>query len=96
MFDRPVSPVTQTFGLGLFAETTPADLDRIESFFQERGAPVCHEVSPLAGVPVMEILSRRGYRPIEFTSVMYKPLIPSQASPGPPNPRLHTRLMGKR
>src|SRR5260370_40499017 len=46
MYDGPASPVTQTFGLGLFAETTPADLDRIESFFQVRGAPVCHEVSP--------------------------------------------------
>jgi hypothetical protein len=81
MFDGPASPVTQTFGLGLFAETTPADLDRIESFFQARGAPVCHEVSPLAGVPVADLLSRRGYRPVEFTSVMYKPIAPPSASP---------------
>jgi GNAT superfamily N-acetyltransferase len=92
MFDGPVSPVTQTFGLGLFAETTPADLDRIESFFQERGAPVCHEVSPLAGVPIMDLLSRRGYRPVEFTSVMYKPLTPSPDSRSP-DPRLRTRRM---
>jgi hypothetical protein len=93
MYDGPASPVTQTFGLGLFAETTPADLDRIESFFQVRGAPVCHEVSPLAGVLVADLLSRRRYGPVEFTSVMYKPLLPSSASPGPPNPRLRTRLM---
>jgi GNAT superfamily N-acetyltransferase len=92
MFDRPASPVTQTFGLGLYAETTPADLDRIESFFQVRGAPVCHEVSPLAGVPVADLLSRRSYRPVEFTSVMYKPLMPLPASLEPNSP-LRTRLM---
>jgi hypothetical protein len=85
--------VTQTFGLGLFAETTAADLDRLEAFFQSSGAPVSHEVSPLAGVPVAELLSRRSYRPVEFTSVMYKPLTPSAGSPDSPNPRLRTRLM---
>lgn len=74
MFDGPQSPVTQTFGLGLFAEPTDADLDALETFFQQRGAHVCHEVSPLAGVPLAGRLSRRGYRPDEFTSVMYMPL----------------------
>jgi hypothetical protein len=93
MFDGAASPVTQTFGLGLFAEPTCADLDRLEAFFQERGAPVCHEVSPLAGVPLADQLSRRGYRPIEFTSVMYKPLLTDATSAGPLNPRLRTRLM---
>jgi hypothetical protein len=76
MFAGPASPVTQTFGLGLFAEPTAADLDQLETFFQERGAPVCHEVSPLAGLLVADLLSQRGYRPVEFTSVMYKPLMP--------------------
>ncbi len=37
MFDGPNSPVTQTFGLGLYAPLTTADLDLIERFFQERG-----------------------------------------------------------
>lgn len=91
MFDGPASPVTQTFGLGLFAEPTPADLDRLEAFFQERGAPVCHEVSPLAGLPLADLLSRRGYRPVEFTSVMYQPLPPAATSPAPLNPRITTR-----
>lgn len=48
MFDGVESPLTQTFGLGLFAETSDADLCRLEEFFTERGAPVYHEVSPLA------------------------------------------------
>jgi hypothetical protein len=94
VFDRPTSPVTQTFGLGLFEEVTTAGLDRIEAFFQERGAPVTHEVSPLAGVPLADLLCRRGYRPVEFTSVMYLPLTPgTKFTGGPANPRLRTRLM---
>lgn len=32
MFDSPSSPMTQTFGLGLFQPPTIADLDAIEAF----------------------------------------------------------------
>lgn len=95
VFNGPESPVTQTFGLGLFAEPTVADLDRLEAFFHERGAPVNHEVSPLAGVALMDLLARRGYRPIELTSVMYKPLALSSVPLEPPHPRITTRLMGE-
>ena len=59
MFDGPSSPVTQTFGLGLFSQPKTADLERLESFFLDRGAPVLHEVSPLAGLSVADLLSRR-------------------------------------
>src|SRR5687768_4278264 len=55
MFDGVSSPVTQTFGLGLFSPVTTKDLERIEQFFEDRGAPVCHEVSPLAGVQTVAL-----------------------------------------
>jgi hypothetical protein len=74
MFDGVSSPLTQTFGLGLFQPATPADLDAIEAFYAGRGAPVFHEVSPLADPGLPALLSGRGYRPIEFTSVLYQPL----------------------
>jgi GNAT superfamily N-acetyltransferase len=74
MFDGADSPLTQTFGLGIFAQPTAADLDQLEAFFQQRHAPVCHEVSPLAGVELVATLADRGYRPIEFTSVMHRPV----------------------
>ena len=74
MFDGPESPVTQTFGLGLFEPTSPADLDLLESFFKTRGAPVCHEVSPLADPTTVALLNERGYQPFEFTSVMFRPI----------------------
>jgi hypothetical protein len=74
VYDGVSSPITQTFGLGLFQAVTGADLERIEGFFKERSAPVFHEVSPLAGVPLAAMLCQRGYRPVEFASVLYLPL----------------------
>ena len=82
--------MTQTFGLGLFQDATPADLGIVEAYYRERGAPVFHEVSPLAGVPVCDLLSRRGYHPVEFTSVLYRPIrqgVPSW-SPAPAGVRV--------
>jgi hypothetical protein len=73
MFDGPTSPMTQTFGLGLFDPVTAADLDRIEAFFAALGAPAHHEVSPVAGPPIHALLTGRRYEPFEFTSVMYRP-----------------------
>jgi GNAT superfamily N-acetyltransferase len=42
---------------------------------------------------VADLLCRRGYRPIEFTSVMYKQLQSAAGPREPSNPRLTTRLM---
>ena len=74
VFDGVNSPVTQSFGLGLFEPLSPASLDTIEAFFQDRGAAVVHEVSPLAGVATLDLLCTRGYRPIELSSVLHQPL----------------------
>ena len=40
MFDGVGSPVTQTFGLGVFEPITPEQLNEIERFFRSRGAEV--------------------------------------------------------
>ncbi|MEP6705302.1 MAG: hypothetical protein ABJB34_10905, partial [Acidobacteriota bacterium] len=48
MFDGPESPCTQTFGLGMFEPVTDETLEQLEAFFTDRGAPVLHEVSPMA------------------------------------------------
>ena len=74
MYDGPRSPCTQTFGLGLFAMPTTADIERIETFFKERGAPVFHELSPIAAKSLLPMLKERHYQPIEFTTVMYMTL----------------------
>jgi len=84
MFDGAASPMTQTFGLGLFQPATAADLDAIEAFYAERGAPVFHEVSPLADAGLPALLAGRGYHPFEFSSVLYRPIPPEDAGLPPP------------
>jgi hypothetical protein len=91
MFDGVTSPLTQTFGLGLFDAITDAELERIEQFFQQRNAPVCHEVSPLADASLLPLLTRRCYQPIEFTSVMCREINRDITVSGPSNARLRVR-----
>ncbi|AYA38759.1 hypothetical protein D3Y59_02605 [Hymenobacter oligotrophus] len=94
MFDGPDSPLTQTFGLGLFGPVGDAELSKLERFFAERGAPVHHEVSPLADGSLLALLPTRGYVPIEYTSVLYRPLGPeAPAASAPTNPRVQTRVV---
>ncbi|MEJ7847840.1 MAG: hypothetical protein WKF92_07130 [Pyrinomonadaceae bacterium] len=85
MFDGAESPLTQTFGLGLFDEITDAEIDRLEEFFRKHDAPVFHEVSPMADTSLIELLNRRGYRPLELTSVMFRPLEKESLSAQPLN-----------
>jgi Acetyltransferase (GNAT) domain len=81
IFDGDGSPLTQTFGLGLFAPVTASSLAAIEAFFTSRGAPVMHEVSPLAGVETLQLLVDRGYGPIELSTVLAQAI---DALPAPP------------
>ena len=98
------SPVTQTFGLGIFEELTESSLDTIERFFLDRGAHVDHEVSPLAGVAALSLLCARRYRPIEISSVMVRaveqPAPESPATikvrvPGPDEAQLWAEISAK-
>ena len=90
MFDGIGSPLTQTFGLGMFEPVTGATLDAIEAFFAERGAGVFHEVSPLADPSALQLLNDRGYRPCELTSILFQPL-PTGAPPPAVDPALIAR-----
>jgi GNAT superfamily N-acetyltransferase len=92
MFDGVQSPCTQTFGLGIHEPVTSGDLDRLEAFFRERGAPVFHEVSPLADPSALARLNERGYQPIEFTSVMFRPIGRGVPLPASRNEAIVVRL----
>ncbi len=80
VFDGAASPLTQTFGLGLFRPADDEQLADIEAFFGERGAPTNHEVSPFAGVETLGRLVERGYRPTELSSVLVQEL-PARPEP---------------
>jgi GNAT acetyltransferase-like protein len=84
MFDGPASPITQTFGLGLFQMPSSEEMNAIERYFFDRGAPANHEVSPLADPALLTLLNERRYRPIELSDVMFLPLSerpPADAAP---------------
>ena len=49
-------------------------MESLEEFFRSRHADVFHEVSPLAGLDMLTLLTGRGYHPVELTSVMFRPL----------------------
>jgi Acetyltransferase (GNAT) domain len=92
MFDGPESPLTQTFGFGLFAPAYAGHLDELERFFRDRGAPVFHEISPLADATHTALLAGRGYQPFEFTSVVYRPIEPDTAIAA--DPAIAVRVVG--
>ena len=88
MFDGVGSPLTQTFGLGLFADAGEAELAALEAFFQQRGAEVNHEISPIAAPALMPHLNARGYLPVEFTSVMFRPVVVAEDPAAPDGVRV--------
>jgi GNAT superfamily N-acetyltransferase len=91
VYDGIDSPVTQSFGLGIFEELCAATLNAIEEFFLGRGAPVLHEVSPLAGVAALDLLCARNYRPIEISSVLYRPV---EKPVSEDNDHINVRIIG--
>jgi acetyltransferase (GNAT) family protein len=93
MFDGPQSPVTQTFGLGMFAELTAGDMQRLEQFFNERGADVFHDVCPLADPSTFALLSERGYKPLEFSNVLYRPISTDLRLDAARNEQVQVRLI---
>ena len=95
MFDGIESPITQTFGLGVFDEITNGHLDQLEAFFKKHNAPVFHEVSPLGGMTLMPLLNERGYQPIELTSVMFQSLDDENTLTLPVSQNIKTRIIEK-
>lgn len=81
LFDGAASPLTQTFGLGLFDTVGDAELEQIEAFFADRGAATCHEVCAFAQPSIWSLLSGRGYTPVESSTVLVRGI--ARGSPSP-------------
>jgi hypothetical protein len=83
MFDGPGSPLTQTFGLGLFDPFLAREFERVEEFFDTRGATTAHEVSSFVPPETLNLLGARGYAPIEASTVLVRPTsVSSDAASG--------------
>jgi hypothetical protein len=94
MFDGPGSPVTQTFGLGMFEPVTAEHMEELEQFFLERGAGVFHEVCPMADPSVFAQFNERNYRPMEFSNVLYRPISADLKLEASRNEAVQVRLIG--
>jgi len=74
VFAGAESPLTQAIGIGLHGRVADADIDRLETFFRSRGAPVSIELCPLADIFLRGQLGSRRYQPVEFNNVMARRL----------------------
>lgn len=66
------SPSTQAFAQGLGDAVTAVEMQRLEDFYNARGAATNIEVCPLAHASLFDALYRRGYRPIEHSNVLVR------------------------
>jgi GNAT superfamily N-acetyltransferase len=94
-FDGVGSPITQTFGLGVFEPITAAQMNEIEEFFRSRDSEVFHEVCPLADASVFELIRQRSYQPMEFSNVLYRPIDPDLRLPASRNEEIKVRVVEK-
>lgn len=91
LFDGVGSPLTQSFSLGMSTTADAKQLDELDAFFIERGAEPFYEVSPLADASLLPLLGGRGFRPVELTSVLYRPLCDRELPASSPDARVMVR-----
>jgi len=73
-YAEPDSPINKVAGLGFAGRPEPAEFDKIEQAYAERGAPVQAEVASLADPALLEALAARGYRLVSFENVLGRAL----------------------
>lgn len=91
LFVSTDSPLTHALGLGFNGAITEEDVNRMESFFRDRGAAVTVDVCPFADFSLVETLTQRGYKISEFANVMVRGIAAGEQVPeiaGGPQVRL--------
>jgi GNAT superfamily N-acetyltransferase len=78
------SPVGRAVGLGIEAEVTAADLDRLEEFYLSRGGKPQVDVCPLTHPEFMSMLRERGYAITELNNVLARGLRRDESFVPPP------------
>jgi GNAT superfamily N-acetyltransferase len=74
LFDSPGSPINKACGLGFDQPLTEADLDRLVTFFTERGVEPKVELTPFAPPELLAGLARRGFVLHEFENTLVRDL----------------------
>lgn len=87
------SPISEARGLGMNGPVTSSDMDRLESFYHSRGDSIRIEVCPLADPTLHQLLAARGYRLLEFSNMLFRPLAHEQGRESPsPSAQITTRI----
>jgi GNAT superfamily N-acetyltransferase len=68
------SPIGRATGAGLDRPFTAEDLDRVEQFYREHGAPSQVDLCPLHEPAMFELFKERGYGIAELNNVLYRRL----------------------
>jgi len=79
IFAGPGSPFTHALGIGMHGPYSAQDFDALEDFFFSRGSDALIDLCPLAHPSVVDEITRRAYRVIEFNNVLIRPLAPADA-----------------
>jgi len=77
------SAVNGTFGLGMSAAVTEADILTVERFFRDRGSRPALSVCPLADISVAHWLTARGWVMTGFENVLARTLTGDDDIPAP-------------
>jgi GNAT superfamily N-acetyltransferase len=76
VFGGPTSPLTHALGLGMYGHMAAEELDRVESYYRERGSHITIELCPFADPSMFELLGARGYRITEFNNILVRTIDP--------------------
>ena len=79
MFAGVGSPLTHAMGIGMAGPVSDEEFDRLEEFFRERGSPSLIDLCPLADITVIENVTRRGYKVLEFNNLLLRRVDPADA-----------------
>lgn len=79
MFAGVGSPLTHAMGIGMAGPVSDEEFDRLEEFFQERGSPSLIDLCPMADMTVIENVTRRGYKVLEFNNLLLHRVDPKDA-----------------
>jgi GNAT superfamily N-acetyltransferase len=85
------SPVNMAYGLGFSGEVSASEVERLESFYAERGARAALSLCPLADSTLVAHLARRGWVATGFENVLVLPLHGAEL-PDPPRDVVVSRV----
>lgn len=79
MFTGPGSPMTHAMGLGMDGSIPAEELERLESFYRDRGSSCLIDLCPMADDSLISFVQNRPYRIVEFNNVLVRAIKPDES-----------------